>query len=127
MQNAEMEFVTFDAQDVIATSGNPKTAMFTVSESLYTGPYTSYDGSSWSARWSKTGGGQFGLQVAGYQNLDGRSFVMTPGETQYMFQESGSDSILGIINAKEDSTADITLGSLDAILDWLKKACEVLQ
>ncbi|MDO4983648.1 MAG: hypothetical protein Q4E35_08865 [Eubacteriales bacterium] len=124
MQSTEMEFVTFDAQDVIATSGG-LTAKFTVSGALYTGP-------NGAEEFEYKNNGTWGWEPVAYQFLlintgkpdNGKTYILREGVSYYEgnvatnINESGS---LGLFNVTEGTTADETLDSLAGIVEWLGK------
>ncbi len=124
MQNASMEFVTFDAQDVIATSG-PLTAMFTVNEDIIGGPFIpwpSYDNGKWTF---STKGGSQTLLVNGAAPADGTTWILTEKVSGYTGEiitdayDTRTLSITGATQAAAGATADETLYSLNKIVEWL--------
>ncbi len=101
MQNASMEFVTFDAQDVIMTSGTPM-AWFKVTQSLVKDS-TGYN----TGIWQLSGGGQLILMIDN-NFITGEPYVQLTGGVSGQSYSAGAN-MYNIINAKE-ATADTIEG-----------------
>ena len=127
MQNAEMEFVTFDAQDVIATSGDPTNLVAPIS--LLREYNTQYDGFDFGASDNRPvqdspTGVQSKLNPAYYL---GYSYDVTP--IRYKLNgfdvesiaasgvsKSGSNGAKGTINNSADTIFATTIAD---ILKWI--------
>ena len=124
MMNIEMEFVAFDAQDVIATSGE-LTAKFTVSGDLYSGlgnvKDVTYAGDG---KWNFNGDHRQWLWVneSWAYPTDGTTYILTAGVSSYEGYISNSDvwnCSLTLMDVTEGTTADVELNSLSDIVAWL--------
>lgn len=126
MENTSMEFVTFDAQDVITTSGGPTGISFKVTGSLFdldTGWQHSYD-SYWVS--PNHGFGDFAITDKGYSLTEGQYYTIAEGaEYEYTFNNNDSPdgSYTGWLRFKSGLTAGNTGAeektSLKEILSWL--------
>ena len=125
MQNAEMEFVTFDAQDVVTTSGGPLTAKFTVSGDLYSGlgnvtgvtykgnGLWNYNSGNWQKLWVN--------DTYAYPT-DGTTYILTEGVSFYdgfVSDNNVANRSLTLYDVTPGTTADTTLTSLSDIVKWL--------
>ena len=124
MQNAEMEFVAFDAQDVIATSGG-LTAMFTVNKDLYTGPAGAADFKYWATGawiWDNNQDHHQWLDINGGYPDEGKTYILTEGVSYYegnVTTDTKEIGYLKLYEVTEGTTANETLTSLAGIVKWL--------
>ena len=133
MQTATIEFVAFDAQDVIATSGLA-TACFTLSKTLVSGATSLSIEGRWAVFRQDIPGGSYKElgKIAFYLSDSG---IMTPVEgTVYMLTQGDSGMDKGERKPPEahvfapqvisnTSLADETLSSLAEIGAWINQYC----
>ena len=127
IQNTEMEFVAFDAQDVIATSGPlAETAHFTFGESLFGGEGIYFCGTYWNN--PGVGTQQFHPEDGDFE--DGITYQITKGVTGFS-EYNPNPTILGydgfegnlgevILTNVNEGSGGKELSTLIDIVNWLK-------
>lgn len=133
MQNTEMEFVTFDAQDVITTSGGFK--WFQISDTLvpdcygqafgFNGNYAKWDLDSFDTSkdiklYLKDAGGTKVKAVDnGYYKIESNATYSASGP----FDATGASTLIinGVSSLEGPGAAADALSDIGAILEWLSK------
>lgn len=127
MQKTEMEFVTFDARDVIATSNGPTSISFQVTEDLFDLEKGWIFDNEYDSLWvPAAGGGRFYIwdNTDGHRNLDiGEYYTIEQGAVYSTYfktwLEGDKTGDLSISSGLTRGNTGTPYTSLKAIIDWL--------
>ena len=123
MQNVEMEFVAFDAQDVIATSGDPAATFFKVTSGLFD-PEDGWGYAGDKAKW-QTDENDFNIYKNVTDNLLGDHYYTITEGASYdcffsePFPGAGKSGRLIFDSGLTEGKTGTEVSNLSSILDWL--------
>ena len=117
MQNAEMEFVVFDAQDVIATSGELTVTLDNFGDGTTSNGTFTYGDSSYTVGGTNE---EFTAFIRGLQTYLGDDKF--GGGTYFYKSETDKFTLMNLNNKDKDATKESECADYDGVYAWISKS-----